>query len=126
MTPSFLRRCSRCGASVPGDLHACQQCGLPMEVNAGPPTVISREGSSSQMPPAPLDPYSAPTQIAPTQIAFPPAGGSQPLVSNYPPPLQAASLPPQPHTAGRGLKRAGCVGIAAALMVVLLPHVGSS
>jgi hypothetical protein len=115
MTPSFIRRCSRCGISVPSELHYCPQCGLPMEVNAGPPTVISREGSSPQMPPAPLDPYSAPTQMAPS-----PAGGSQPPVFNYPPTLQAASLPPQQNKSGRGLKRAGCVGIAAALILVLL------
>jgi hypothetical protein len=110
MTSSFLRHCSRCGIAVPGELHHCQQCGLPMEVNAGAPTVISRERSSSQMPPAPLDPYSAPTQIAPSPAKIP-----QQPVSNYSP-----FLPPKPNTAGRGLKRAGCVGIAAALILVLL------
>ncbi len=116
MVQSSLWRCPHCGTPVPSEQRYCQRCGSLMEASTSAPTVISRTLPSSQGPSSPPDPYSAPTEVA-----FSPARVPQVPVSNYSPPLQAASLSPQPKKAGRGLKRARFgLGIAAVLILVLL------
>lgn len=109
MIQSFTRPCPRCGTSAPIDQQYCQHCGSPMEASANDPTVISREFSSSQMPPVPSDPYTGPTLLASSPVGVP-----QQPVSNYAPPLQPAYMPPSQKKAGRSL------GIVIVLILVLL------